>query len=163
MQDTFLASDKPIFLAYIIDDVRLGQAFPRHAWPLHVSFVPWFESERRAELDAELERVLSITPAFSVTVGGEELFGETKHAKVNVIEPTPQIMNLHLLLLEKVEEFGRVISDQQYLREHYRAHITHYFERHKAPGEVLSIDAIYLAELTDDDHCTPLKRYDLRV
>lgn len=148
---------------YILDDVEPGHPFPRHDWPLHISLVPWFVTARREELDRVLTEFLSTVQPFTVTVGSEAHFGESKRVKVNVIEPSDSLMNLHIALLDKVEQLGTVIADKEYLRENYRGHITHYFERHKAPGEQLRIDHIYLAELTDDDHCTPLKRYEMRV
>lgn len=162
MDDRSEQISKQVFLVYIIEDVEAGRAYPRHDWPLHISLVPWFVTAKRAELDQMLTDFLVRIPAFTVTVGGEELFGESHRVKVNVIEPSDQLQGLHEALLGRVEEIATVVADKEYLRENYRGHITHYFERHKAPGEQFLIDHLYLAELTDDDHCTPLKRYELR-
>lgn len=160
MDDRSVQISKQVFLVYIIEDVEAGRAYPRHDWPLHISLVPWFVTAKRSELDQMLHDFLVATEPFTVTVGGEDLFGESHRVKVNVIDESTSLQNLHEALLDRVESIGTIIADKEYLRENYRGHITHYFERYKAPGEQFIIDHLYLAELTDDDHCTPLKRYE---
>jgi hypothetical protein len=161
--DDFLTTDKPLFLAYIIDEVNLGEPYPRHYWPLHISFVPWFVSDRREELDKTLVGLIGSIEPFEVQVGGEEMFGEAKNAHVNVLVSNQQALSLHLSLLNEVVKSSTIIDDVQYVRENYRAHINHYSDRHKKPGEIIKIDRIYLSELTDDDHTTPIKCYEMQA
>jgi 2'-5' RNA ligase len=163
MSGAISSSGKRLFLGHFIEDVSLGQSFLRSRWPLHITVVPWFLCEDTDALDAALIQVVSPTRPFSVRVGDEEMFGSKKNIKVNVIDPDPQLSKLHDQLLSVINNLGRLDSDQQFVGESYRAHITHSGERHIAKGRDIMIDSIHLTELTDEGRCTPLRRYNMDI
>jgi 2'-5' RNA ligase len=151
-----------LFLGHFIEHAAIGQPFPRSNWPLHISLVPWFLCGSPNILDESLSSMLSGICQFEVAVGGEAMFGSKKNIKVNLIEPSRQLLDLHKKLLAGVNTLGKLDTDEQFAGSGYRAHITHAKGRRKQQGEIIRVDSIHLAELIDSGHCAPIKRYGLR-
>ena len=161
MQVRFSSQSNRFFLGHFIEDAIIGQPFPRSNWPLHITIVPWFLCGCPDKLDVDLAKTLPALQKFNVKVGSETMFGSKKNIRVNTIETSSQLVNLHTILLNKVKKLGDLDSDKQFVDEGYRAHITHAKGRYIPQGNTVRISSIHLTELTDENHCTPLRHYEV--
>lgn len=152
---------KKIFLCTIIDKADIGKGFSRSAWPLHVTFVPWFVCGQPVALDGALAKTAKNNRPFYIKVGKKTMFGSKKNIAVNLIEPNKTLIRLHHELLEIASSYGQIVVKEPFIRKDFRPHITHSAGRQRTDGESIKIKTIELVELTDNSTCTPIKRYNL--
>lgn len=150
-------------LVHMLDFVRPGFTFERTAWPLHVTFLPWFTVDNQPELEQAITKTLKRVKPFSAKVNGEKMFGAKRDIPVNILVPGRKLQSLHERLLLTIESEGGELEGRRYVGDKFRPHVTHYMARRRKTGEVLNVDSIHLVKLIDPRHCEVIRRFKFNV
>ena len=96
---------------------------------------------------------------FSVEIGSEMMFGENGDIPVNIIKDQTVLQRLHDELNKLITPNGEVF-ERRWTQENYNAHITkHQDGIDVKPGEIVTVDHIYLVKMLDDNQCQFFKKY----
>lgn len=141
----------------------LGFRFARRRenWPLHITLMPWFETDD-LRLRSALEQIVARQKQFSVSIDGIAQFNATTH--VSLLTASLEMSALHRLLVSTVCGVGGKIQDERFIGAQYRPHVTHH-EGNPVPavGTVIHINAVHMVRLLPDnvyevEQCWPLEK-----
>ena len=150
-----------LLVASITETVKTGYRFSRSSWPLHITFVPWFNIEQYDELHKELAKTLSRRHAFQVTVGPKEMFGVKNDVHVNTVSASVQIKSLHEELLTVVSKYAQ-IENGRFAGKSYRPHITHQQGRGYEPGNIVTVESVSVIKLISPGEAKVIDRHELQ-
>lgn len=159
-----MAKKEENVIAVILETIRLGEEFIE--WPLHITIVPWFHGYDAQKLDHLLAELAAKHRSFSARVGKIERFGQKKDVAVNVIDDSPELINLHLAVFNQLEANGFIIHQKEYVAGNYRGHITRQTHAAMKEGQKIKIGSISLVhqerlEQTGEIVKTVIKNYEL--
>ena len=123
-----------------LSPLERGHEFRTDSWPAHVTLVPPFDTTARLEnlVEAVADACRDVA-RIPTQVSGHDRFGRRKDVSVATLQRTPELLGLHLRLVDALLEPlgpGAVFAgDSRHVREGYRPHVT---ARH---GEILPIGA----------------------
>ena len=108
-----------------LEPLAVGAGFPLSQWPLHVTVAPTFVVHQElTDVVEAITAVLIDQPVLHARVGHDEGFGPSMTIPVAVVQPTPELTDLHLRLVGALLGMGAAFDDPQYIGPGYRAHIT---------------------------------------
>lgn len=109
-----------------LSPLKVGDGFRRDSWPAHVTLVPPFETDAKAEPVLEAVRTAAGSHAPLLARGeGHAKFGRRRDVPVTTIELTPEFENLHVAALEAVDRFLRKGVRLSHVGpRNYRPHVT---------------------------------------
>jgi len=108
-----------------LEPLELGSGYPLSEWPLHVTVAPTFVvATSLADVIAAIFPVLAEKRTLTARAGHTEGFGSSMSIPVSVVDPTPELTDLHTRLVGALREMGAVFDDPQYTGTGYRAHVT---------------------------------------
>jgi len=132
-------------LAHFLTPLADGMQFHMTEWPLHTTLVDVFMIDRATtNIDAKLAAVLSeIEP---VTVGAKDdiVLGMTP---VVLLEKTLPLEQLHLAIVDLLEENGAIFNNTQFARDGFLPHSTIQDNGRLSRGDVITIDSLSLVDM----------------
>jgi hypothetical protein len=113
--------------------------FPASGWPLHITVVPPFETERDA---AAVAALIPRVPRIRLIAGERASFGSRGQVPVTLFEPSDALLAVHVALVDALEAAGARIQDQRHIRDGYRPHTSDQSGDALRPGAPVVIDAL---------------------
>ncbi|MHA7986380.1 2'-5' RNA ligase family protein [Rathayibacter sp. CAU 1779] len=105
--------------------LHTGDGFTADAWPLHVTLVPPFGTPLDPPaLSRIIETACHGIEPLSVGILGEESFGHRRNVPVVTLDPSPELLRLHVALLDALAPWIRPPFDTRHVRNGYRPHVT---------------------------------------
>ncbi|WP_370615746.1 2'-5' RNA ligase family protein [Mumia qirimensis] len=132
-----------------VEDLAVPEAFGRDAWPLHLTWVPPFEAEEEAALEA-VSRVAHGRTALVSEVVGEAWFGSRHDVRVGELARTAGVDTLHRDLLAALSESGVDVARMRHVRDEFRPHVSAQRGRSLAVGATVRLDAVTLVDMRPD-------------
>lgn len=142
-------------VVHMVEPQPVGTQFERTRlnWPLHITLLGWFAGALAVDLDSGLSQIARTTAPISATVGEQLGFGPSGEVPVNIIAEQAQIRPLHSDLHAVVQGAGGVLASDQYVGNHFVAHITHHGAKRRHEGDVIAIDNFQLVTLLPNNIC----------
>jgi 2'-5' RNA ligase len=148
-------------LVYFLSEQSEGFEFKRtrNDWPMHITLVPWFVTDA-ADLDEQLQNCAREAAPFDVVLGDEAQFNPD--TRVTIPADTQDISQLHDQLLKCVEASGGKLRTDRWIRESYKAHVTHH-DSQPIPrsGDTYRVDSFSMVTLLPGNRCKVTQRFPL--
>lgn len=102
--------------------------------------------------------VLKNTTPVVLRAGNEQIFtgknknGELVPVKVNDIELTPELQDLHEQICNALEDMHVRYSEPRYVHDGFHPHVTHQKDGRLSPGEIRKSATLYLVEATAPEY-----------
>ncbi|VXB86530.1 conserved hypothetical protein [Arthrobacter sp. 9AX] len=158
---------RKLILVAFVEPVSEGAVFPRTDWPLHITLVRFdvgtpAGADARPALsgsasDAVTEQVAALAAPHAeaalgarLTVGSDAGFGRNASVPVSLIEPQPDLQNLHGQLVGAVGSLGGKILTPAHTLSGYRPHVSHHGDKRLNPGNAVVLDRIALVDMAPD-------------
>lgn len=131
---------RQLMFVYMLEPLESNKRFTQ--WPLHVTLLPWFETDDIETVKAELRQVAASTPAMNLKTTERAHFG-ARRLPVMLIEDSRDLRDLHEKLLDITVRYGWELEGR-YTGDNYLPHVTQKGGR-DAPEE-FRLDSLYLVE-----------------
>jgi 2'-5' RNA ligase len=129
--------------------LTVGDGFRRDSWPPHVTLVPPFETDARAE--PVLDAIRTATAGHSPVLArgeGHAKFGRRRDVPVPTLELTPEFENLHVAVLEAVDRFLRKGVRLSHVGpRNYRPHVTVQSGAALEPGASVTLSQVAVVDM----------------
>jgi 2'-5' RNA ligase len=137
-------SKQRYWLALFLEDLDVGQLFGPGL--LHVTVLPWFVSDlTEAELIDSFNSEFNTIKKFEIKISEIAHFGPDHAVTVNLVEPEPNIMQLHQQALAWFERIRhRWAVARPHVNEDYRPHIRRRPGSELNQDEIININYLYL-------------------
>ncbi|RKO23389.1 hypothetical protein D7Z96_11085 [Pseudarthrobacter phenanthrenivorans] len=144
-----------LILVAFVEPVADGLVFPRSEWPLHITLVRFDVGSTDGGDVAEHIAALAQEPAVAalgalLTVGEDAGFGRNGSVPVSLIQPQPDLQNLHEQLVAAVGSLGGTILTPAHTLSGYRPHVSHHGTKRLNPGDAVVLDRIALVDMAPD-------------
>ena len=132
------------WIALFLEDMDVGQAFEPSR--LHVTIIPWFVSDlTEVELINSFNSEFNSIKKFEIIISEIAHFGPDHDVTVNLVEPEPNIMQLHQQALAWFERIRhRWAVARPHVNEDYRPHVRRRPGSELNQGEIININNLYL-------------------
>jgi 2'-5' RNA ligase len=140
-------------LVHFLKPQPVGQRFRyRHnEWPLHITLVPWFFTEKQVELLRALTAAAEWVQPFTVELQKTAWFDED--TKVTLVGGAG-LPELHQRLLEVVAANNGQLANTTWVGKTYKPHVTHHQDAvPPAKGSKIVVDNISLVRLKPENIC----------
>lgn len=127
-----------------------GYEFDSRQWPLHITLIGNYFSSESAALIEAIGSVITSFNSFEVTVGKDDYFGSNGEILVSTIRQSGNLNALHNAVVRAVKDCGVEFSNQEFLNEGYKPHITVQVNATKNEDDEVAIKYISLVELEKD-------------
>ena len=139
-------------IVQFLKDVPDGYEYPMNNWPIHVTLVDVFAINAEwGDLFDNLRVSLATQTAFFSTVVVKDLFGEERSIKVNLLENTKELQNLHDEIVNTLEKYGVQFNSPQYTRTGFKPHSTEHIEGSLVIGDIVEFSSIALVDMFPND------------
>lgn len=134
-------------VAHFFEDLDTGYNFSAREWPLHITLLPLFVlNSSIAELDKKLEILCTQLHPVKTSVIGHEMFGEDRNIPVSLMDPTPEVIALHTMLVDTIK--GEVLFDHpQFIGPGFRPHVSNSPVGQLNENEARRIDSLTLVDM----------------
>lgn len=132
-----------------VDEVVVGQVFNKTKWPLHLTLVQPFLSEKGD--DFLIEQIITIANGheqFPMLAKAEEKFGQNNDILVVELEMNPEAQKLNTDLVDVLKSF--IVKDS-FEYPNYRPHITKNGTNAIKVGDSVIVNNISLVKYKEDD------------
>ncbi len=141
----------------LLEQLHDGDEFFPENYPLHITIVPSFQLEHLNDvLLNKIKQLCGRFQAFTLTAGGDELFGPNREARVTTMTMNDKIQELHDSLVSLLSDAGAIFDETQYMSDNYRAHATVRETIRLYKGESIIVDSITVVDKLPDG--LPTKR-----
>lgn len=89
--------------AFFVEEVELGQTFPRGEWPSHMSYFPPVDTTFKPELADRLREYVNPMPPFVAKIGKGAKFGPEEDKPVLLVEPSKELIAVHRALVSVLQ------------------------------------------------------------
>lgn len=138
-------------IVQFLEDVPVGTEFMMSDWPLHITLVANFAINlSQGQIIEGFKYIVGQQSACEAIAGEDEYFGPEKQVHVTLLEPTKQLMDLHLNLVSPLRRFNAVFDEPKYLESGYRAHATVQKTRRLKHGDKVAINELSLVDMFPD-------------
>ncbi|QDP96401.1 2'-5' RNA ligase family protein [Microlunatus elymi] len=135
-----------------LSPMKIGDEFEQGGVPLHLTALPTIRvppNQLQPVLVAIGEVAMSNGPVEVQAVGYEQ-FGDAQDVSVTIIDPSPQLRQLHLELLEAARMAGARPRRYDYNADGYRPHISHTHDAQAVrPGESVTLTALAVLDCSE--------------
>ncbi|WP_077488944.1 2'-5' RNA ligase family protein [Sinomonas mesophila] len=138
----------PFVVVAFVEPAPVGERFSKRHWPLHVTLLR-FDMAPEAALAAAAGAFASFQPV-TVRVGRDADFGYRGRVRVSLVDPHPDLAELHERIRSAVADADGRIHSPQHTGRGFRAHITVQNGRRVAEGEELVLGAMTLVDMAPD-------------
>ncbi|NNC10437.1 2'-5' RNA ligase family protein [Planctomonas sp. JC2975] len=123
--------------------LRVGDEFAADAWPLHVTLVPPFSAPMAPPaLSRIIETACNGIATLTVHATGKQFFGRRRDVPVVTLDLSPELLRLHVALLDALEPSIRQPFDAHHVRDGYRPHVTTRHASDIQPGSAVSLPTV---------------------
>ena len=139
------------WITYLLKDMPVGGRF--NPGVLHITVVPWFVTDMaEASLIQSFYDQYSGLSSFDVQVGRQTKFKHKREVQVNLVEPIPEILQLHATTLNWINEIGgRWSVKNPHVGDEYVPHIRRRPGNRLSEGQRLHISSISLIKALRQD------------
>jgi 2'-5' RNA ligase superfamily len=131
-----------------LQPLTVGDGFSLSDWPLHVTVAPTFVvTVDLSAVAAAITPVVGSQRPLRVRVGQDEGFGRSGRIPVSVIEPTPELSDLHGRLVSVLSEIDAAFDDPEFIGPHYRAHVTKTRVAQSHPGDEMTLTQAAIVDM----------------
>lgn len=135
-------------IVQFLDNVKPRFEFAGTNWPLHLTMVANFAVTARSdEIVANLKKIVSSQPCFTVTAGPDELFGANKDVLVTTMIMNDKIINLHNNMVAMLQKMDAVFDEPGYNKQGFRAHVTAQLSHRVDVGDDITINSLSLVDM----------------
>ncbi len=128
-----------------------GDGFTLREWPLHITVAPTFVVQQDSNaVITTISPVLRSQTRLRVLAGPDEGFGRSQAIPVTVVDPSPELTNLHHRLLAALTAVGAVFDDSDFTGAGYRAHVTKTRLAQVHPGDHLALDQAAVVDMAPE-------------
>ncbi|MFC5929103.1 hypothetical protein D6T64_14460 [Cryobacterium melibiosiphilum] len=132
-----------LVLVLPLEPLAVGDSFAVAEWPLHITVLPPFLTERTVDDVAVLiAEVAGTQPELRARAGSAALFGRKHDIPVTLVVENPELTLLHRRLVEAVRPLAARPDEPAFTGPGFRAHITV-----KGPSRVSKGDELILTQL----------------
>lgn len=112
-------------IVQFLEDTPVGDEFDMSEWPLHVTLVANFAVNLpQNKVIEHFNHIVAQQCVCESKAAEDDYFGPEKQVHVTVLEPTKQLMDIHLNLIAYIKKLDAVFDEPKYLESGYRAHAT---------------------------------------
>ncbi len=150
-----------LILIHFLKPLEEGATVSRREYPLHLTVLQWFNPSgvSQESIYKSVSEVSKKSQPFQFTVAGEAMFGPENDVRVNLVNKSPELKNLHLSFANIVEELGAII-ESDYIKDSYNPHISHTGKLQSNPGDKYILDSITILQLLEDKTtCKAIKNF----
>ena len=145
-----------LILVTMAEQVEQGYTFERkrQEWPLHVTLVPWFETDaNKNDVIKRLTNTVRTLNAFDAVIGAEDNFGPNGDVRVNVVSDPHHFSFLHNVVVAALDELAPKYISEIYMRENYKPHVTHHGTNHMHIGDIVHVQDVAVVEYQEHNMC----------
>lgn len=134
-----------------LQPLAAGDGFSLREWPLHITVAPTFVVHQDCNaVISTISPVLRSQTRLLVLAGPDQGFGRSQAIPVTVVDPSPELTNLHHRLLIALTAVGAVFDDPDFTGAGYRAHVTKTRLAHVHPGDHLTLDQVAVVDMAPE-------------
>jgi 2'-5' RNA ligase len=137
-------------VVHFIDLQSVPFNFPMSEWPLHVTLLANFQTDRIDEAKTQLAELAAESKPFEIRVDGEASFGPQQSVAVSLIHPDDNIKSLHNKLLELANGLGAVFDEPIYNGDGYRPHATIQQKDRLRDQQTVTLNSFTLVDMFPD-------------
>jgi hypothetical protein len=137
-----------LMIAHLFEPMEEGTIFNR--WPLHMSLLPWFNTEQVAIIQTEFEALAARQEKIRVAVGDLAIVGTIRKKQAQLLELTPELELLHESILDIATPRG-TIRPTEPVGDDYTPHVVKRETRILRPSGIVTIDAMSVIGFATDD------------
>lgn len=140
-------------IVQFLEDVPVGVEFNMSYWPLHVTLVANFAVNLpQNKIIEHFNHIVAQQKVCESIAAEDDYFGPEKQVHVMVLEPTNQLMDMHLNLVEYLKNLDAVFDEPKYLESGYRAHATIQKTQKLQLGDKVTINELSLVDMFPDQN-----------
>jgi 2'-5' RNA ligase len=138
------ADRQRFWVTYLLKDLEEGSTFKPQE--MHLTIIPWFVTEKgTSEVVLSFRQLLSGSRSFMANIGEIYEFKSRRKIPVNMIEPSKDLLNLHMKILKWFSLLeARWAVKNPYVGNEYIPHIRRRPGHNLMPGQNLKIDSLSL-------------------
>jgi 2'-5' RNA ligase len=134
------------WIAIFLNDLPLGTKF--QPGQLHLTLIPWFTTDID---DAQVGRAFTDEfqnfPRFELRLSENVMFGPHNDVEVTLVEPTSELLQLHVSSLELFEQLGSHWAVKNpYVAAEYKPHIRQRAGSSIKPGQTIEVSSLSLVK-----------------
>jgi hypothetical protein len=138
-------------IATVFENSDVGYEFTPNNIPLHLTHVDSFQIDLSIEeLAHKLAAVLSEVEKFDVRATKDTFYGPNKDIPVTELELTPDLANLHAVIMKMLADGGAVLKNPEFHASGFMPHVSIYGLRRVNVGDVVSIRNVSIASKVED-------------
>lgn len=119
-------SGEKLLPVFFVDEVKIGETFNKHGWPLHITLFPPVEAQYSMDLGVRMREYINPLEPFMVRVNGEAVYGPQeaidagKGTPVYTVERTRQLAAVHKGFTNALSHLPH---DRRFIQE-YKPHVS---------------------------------------
>jgi hypothetical protein len=133
-----------------LDPLHDGDGFSLRDWPLHLTVAPTFTRIDLPAVVRAITPVLLAQRSFRLRVGQDEGFGRSQKIPVSVVEPSAELTDLHVALLDALRLAGADFDDPEFIGNGYRAHVTMTRRARVSAGDQLTLHQAAIVDMAPE-------------
>lgn len=149
-------------LVQFFDDIKEGYEYLSSDWPLHSTVIDTFAIDWPVDkMTVKLTELLDGYGNVYSEAGIDRYFGENGQVQATLLDRTDSLMELHLDVLDILEEGGLVLNDPQFARDGFLPHATVQRSARLDRGVKVRFTALSIVDMYPDED--PYKRKILKT
>lgn len=117
-------------------------------WPLHVTLADVFAIDGSPDdLPRALAERLRSTLSFACTVTGVDWFGEDKSVAVKLVDKTEELQQLHMSVLEVLQQYKVRFNSPEYMQEGFKPHSTDQKDSQLRLEDIVKFNVVTLIDM----------------
>jgi 8-oxo-dGTP pyrophosphatase MutT (NUDIX family)/2'-5' RNA ligase len=140
-------------VAHLLRPIEDSSEYQTNNSPLHVTLLQIFSLPKKdvKKLVDKLNTVTNNLRPFSVFAEGSAMFGPNKDVPVITVKRTPQILDLHLKLIESIKTLNPGYIFPGFMKDNFSPHCTIEPNQQIKPGDKINIDSFSLLDCGEND------------
>jgi 2'-5' RNA ligase len=134
-------------LVSLLENTPVGVEFHFKDWPLHLTLVGVFSLPNITKLLQRISEIARSLQPFSLLADEAAQWGEEGQIHVMKLKVTPEISQLHTMLLELLRNADAQFNEERYLGDGYTPHITNQKHASIQSGETVNVSNISLIDM----------------
>lgn len=138
-------SGEKLLPVFFVDEVKIGETFDKHDWPLHITLFPPVEAEYSMELGIRMREYINPLEPFTVRVNGEAVYGPQEAidagngTPVYTVEKKRQLVAVHKGFIHALSHLP---YDRRFMKK-YKPHVSKQHARRALKiGEQLHVEGL---------------------
>lgn len=136
----------------LLEDLPEGFEYDWKNWPLHITIADVFAIDWSVDtLTTKLKETLSNQSPFTASVLNDEFFGPNREVRVTLINKTAELTQLHLQVVQLLEEGSVVFNNPHYNGDGFLPHSTVQSHMRLHQGDIVTFNALSIVDMFPDN------------